>query len=125
MLRREKQWAFLLDVAELINYIEVLDFSAVGGELQRSYAEQQRKFDAGLSKARPGFSLHQKLQAIDIEFFSEVGVWLRVPSNKEEQARHREILKPLGDFWEGLDENNHWGGNFSTLYDPNHFERRD
>ena len=121
--RVDAQWAFLLDVSELIRYIEVLDFSAVGGELQRSHAEQQRKYDAGLSKAKPGMSLHQKLQAIDIEFFNEDGKWLKVPTNKEEQISHREQLLPLGIFWEGLDEKNKWGGNFKSLYDPNHFER--
>ena len=54
MSRKDEQWAFLLDVADLIKYIEVIGFTAVGGELKRSYAEQQRKYDAGLSKAKAG-----------------------------------------------------------------------
>jgi len=33
-------------------------------------------------------------------------------------------LQELGDYWESLDSLNRWGGNWKTLYDFPHFERR-
>lgn len=122
-MARSDQWAFLLDVADLIKYIEVCDFSAVGGELKRSHQEQERLYNLGLSKAKGGESRHQQLMAIDIDFFNEVGRWLKVPTEKTAIKEHRELLAPFGKFWEGLDEKNRWGGNFKSIYDPNHFER--
>ena len=123
MSRKDEQWAFLLDVADLIKYIEVIGFTAVGGELKRSYAEQCRKFDAGLSKAKGGQSLHEKLQAIDIDFFDEEGTWLKMPTNDEAKERFKNLLSPIGAYWESLDEANRWGGFFTTIFDPFHFER--
>ena len=122
MSKMQSQWMFLLDLADLIRFIEVNDFSAVGGELKRGHAEQQRLYDLGLSKAKPGESRHQHLQAIDIEIFDEFGKWLKVPDNKDAQKEHRAKLQIFGDYWESLDERNRWGGNW-TFYDPNHFER--
>ena len=117
-----EQWFFLRDLGFLINFIMRSPFTAIGGELQRSYAEQQRKLDAGLSKAKPGESQHQHLRAIDLEFFKD-GTWLKVPDNEEAQKEHKEILQRFGNYWESLSPKNRWGGNFTTIYDPNHFER--
>ena len=123
MSRKDEQSAFLTDVAELIQYINAIGFTAVGGELKRSYAEQCRKYDAGLSKAKGGQSLHEKLQAIDLDFFDQEGTWLKMPTNDDSIVMHRRILSPIGVFWEGLNENNRWGGFFKKIYDPFHFER--
>jgi hypothetical protein len=98
MSKMQSQWMFLLDLADLIRFIEVNDFSAVGGELKRGHTEQQRLFDLGLSKAKPGESRHQHLQAIDIDFFDGFGKWLKVPDNKEAQKEHRKRLQPFGDY---------------------------
>ena len=90
--------------------------------MKRSHEEQERKFNAGLSKARGGQSQHQFLKAIDLEFFKD-GKWLRVPDTSQQQDEHRALLQMFGDFWESLDAKNRWGGNFKAIYDPNHFER--
>jgi len=119
----EEQWAFLQDVAVLIQYIRDVGHKAVGGELMRSREEQQRKFDTGVSKAKPGESMHQFLRAIDVEFFEPDGTWMKVPTNKEAQKEMKAKLQIYGDFWETLDKKNRWGGNFRSLFDPNHFER--
>ena len=123
MSRMSEQWEFLQDVAVLIQYIRDVGFKAVGGELMRSREEQQRKYDTGVSKAKPGESMHQHLRAIDIEFFDTNGKWMKVPSNKEAQEEMKEELYLVGYFWESLNKKNKWGGNFKSIFDPNHFER--
>ena len=123
MSRMEEQWAFLQDLAVLIQYIRDVGYKAVGGELMRSREEQQRKYDTGVSKALPGESMHQFLRAIDIEFFEADGRWMKVPTNKDAQKEMKEKLQIYGDFWEALNKKNRWGGNFKNLFDPNHFER--
>jgi len=123
MSRMSEQWEFLQDVAVLIQYIRDVGFKAVGGELMRSREEQQRKYDTGVSKAKPGESMHQHLRAIDIEFFDAGGKWLKVPSNKEAQEEMKAQLQAFGDYWELLNKKNKWGGNFKSIFDPNHFER--
>lgn len=123
MSRMSEQWEFLQDVAVLIQYIRDVGFKAVGGELMRSREEQQRKYDTGVSKAKPGESMHQHLRAIDIEFFDGNGKWMKVPSNKDAQKEMKELLQSFGDYWELLNKKNRWGGNFKSIFDPNHFER--
>lgn len=126
-------WKFLRDVGKLIAFIDKSEFTALGGELQRSDEEQQRKYDAGVSKAKPGQSQHQKLKAIDIEFFLG-GKWIKTPmrgdfSTEREyldaRVDHKRQMQDIGEYWEGLDSKNAWGGNFVSIYDPNHFERMD
>ena len=123
MSRMEEQWAFLQDVAVLIQYIRDVGYKAVGGELMRSREEQQRKYDKGVSKPLPGESMHQFLRAIDIEFFDHSGKWIKMPTNDEAKKELKEKLQPFGDFWEALNSRNRWGGNFHSLFDFNHFER--
>jgi len=134
MSRMIEQWAYLRDEARLIEFIYQSEYTAVGGERQRSFATQQQKYDAGLSKAKPGQSQHQKCQASDFDFFDETGKWLDVPvkSNFPDEVSyllaiktHKEKIKPFGDYWESLDPHNFWGGNIKGLYDPGHFERMD
>ena len=131
---QKEQWAYLQDEARFIQFIASSIYTAIGGERQRSYAEQQRKFDAGLSKAKGGQGQHGKCKASDFEFFDEAGTWLKVPEKKEYPTiedydiaveEHKAKIKPFGDHWESLDPKNFWGGNIRGLYDPGHFERRD
>ena len=134
MSKMLEQWAYLRDEARLIDFIYKREYTAIGGERQRSYAEQQRKLDAGLSKAKPGQSQHQKCKASDFDFFDETGKWLKVPESENfpDQVSyllavrvHKALIKPFGDYWESLDPKNFWGGNFKHLFDPGHFERVD
>ena len=127
MSKRAEMWAYLQDEARLINYRASTTYTACGGERQRSYAEQQRKYDAGLSKARPGKSQHGKCKATDLDFFDKNGKWLKVPDQNDMIGieYHKTLIKPYGDYWESLDPKNFWGGNIKGFYDPGHFERRD
>lgn len=56
--------------------------------------------------------VHLKRLATDI-FIFKGDEWLR---SKQELAK-------FGEFWEGLNSQNRWGGNFKTLVDCVHFER--
>jgi hypothetical protein len=57
-------------------------------------------------------SIHLKRCAIDLNFFKDGKIiW------------SKEILSPLGAYWETLHPKNRWGGNFSNLVDCPHFER--
>jgi hypothetical protein len=103
------QWKFLKNLCELFTEIEQRGFIATGGELYRTIEQQKIYFDSGKSKTMD--SNHLKRLAIDLNIFKD-GVLIY----------DKDILQPLGDYWEGLDENNRWGGNFKGFLDTPHFE---
>jgi len=88
------------------------------GEVHRP--PQMQKIYVSLGKSKVKISQHQKKLAGDLYIFLE-GVLLE----------DRETLKPIGDFWESLDEHNRWGGSWrgmiesgkSSFVDTPHFER--
>lgn len=126
MTRQQKeQWAYLQDEARLIAFIATTGLTAIGGERQRYDWVQLKKYNDGKSKAKPGQSQHEVCKASDFTFFGEDGYWLKVPHDPDEIEAHRAKLQPIGDFWESLHPKNRWGGNFNSLYDPGHFERKD
>lgn len=105
MILSQLQQTFVLNVAELIRYIDGCGFACTFGEAWRpewvakKYAEERK----GIEK-----SLHIIRLAIDLNLFKE-GKYL---SNS---GAH----KPFGDYWEGLHPNNNWGGRYG---DGNHYE---
>jgi peptidoglycan L-alanyl-D-glutamate endopeptidase CwlK len=105
-----EQWEFLQDVAALITFIAKKELTASGGELYRTEYQQAEYLRTGKSKTSN--SMHLKRLAIDLNFFKD-GVLLM----------DKKSLQPLGDWWEGLSEQNKWGGNFESFYDGGHFER--
>ena len=114
MSLRQHQEPFLQDVSKLIVFIFSNGFSATGGELLRSDEMQNLYYETGRSNIKSG-GYHQKKLAIDLNIFKD-GVYLDKKTDKP-------ILKPIADFWCSLNPLNRWGGDFSTIYDPYHFER--
>ena len=107
----EVQWAFLKDVAALIDFIESEGDMASGGELERTLYQQKEYLRTGKTKTLA--SLHMSKLAIDLAIFHD-GVWLQdVPS-----------LQKYGAFWQGLDPDNEWGGFWHSIVDTPHFQRR-
>jgi predicted chitinase/peptidoglycan hydrolase-like protein with peptidoglycan-binding domain len=112
-----EQSRFLLHLAELIRKASELGFLASGGELFRTPEQQALHVKNGRSKTMK--SLHLKRLAIDLNFFREA------PDGTPKLTYEIEELRPLGAFWESLDPANRWGGNWTSLKDVPHFERRD
>ena len=112
MTLREAQWKFLKDVALLIAYIDREGCSASGGELQRTLEQQQMYVNTGKSQTLK--SSHIQKLAIDLFIFSPSGRWVQ----------DKKTLQRFGDFWEGLDPEYEWGGNWKSFLDTPHFGRK-
>lgn len=105
----QHQFAFLLDVAKLIEHAKDRGFMVTGGELYRTQDQQEIYYKAGKSKTLD--SNHTRRLAIDLHFF----LGGNLCDAKE--------IEPVGMFWEGLSPLNRWGGRFKGLVDAVHFER--
>lgn len=110
-----EQAAFLLDVLKLIQYATDQGFIVTGGELFRPTEMQEIYVKTGRSKTMN--SRHLKRCAIDLNFFINDG-------NKLQLTYDIQTLKKIGDYWEGLNGLNSWGGNWNSFKDVPHFERR-
>ena len=106
-----EQHAFLMDVCRLIAHAVREGFIVTGGELFRTMEQQRIYGETGRSTTMNSF--HLKRLAIDLNCFKD-GVLVQ----------DKTALQPVGDFWEGLNPHNKWGGNWNTLKDLLHFERR-
>lgn len=105
------QAEFLLDVCKLIQHATEQGWVVTGGELHRSLEQQQIHVKAGRSKTMN--SQHMLRLAIDLMFFRD-----------RQLTWDRAALAPIGEYWESLNPKNRWGGNFKSLVDVPHFERR-
>jgi peptidoglycan L-alanyl-D-glutamate endopeptidase CwlK len=113
------QAAFLFDVRKLLDRAEQLGYVVTLGEAARTTEQQMIYVQTGRSKTMN--SEHLKRRAIDLNLF------------KDGKLCGREEIKPLGDYWESLNQLNRWGGNWrglvdagkSSFIDAPHFERRD
>ena len=129
-----EQAKFLFDVGRLIAKIEESGLIATAGEFYRTPVQawiNSRPAGSELIIMTPdkvlthwtekvggvgsAASLHSRRLAVDFNFFVKNG---EIPTSK------RELLEPLGVFWESLDPKNRWGGNFKQRSgDVYHFER--
>lgn len=106
----QEQAAFLADACKLIQYATEQGWMVTGGELYRTPEQQEIYLKTGRSKTMA--SNHLKRCAIDLNFFKDGKlVW------------DKQMLAPLGQYWESLNPKNRWGGNFKSLVDVPHFER--
>lgn len=105
-----EQASFLLDVSRLIQHATEQGWVVTGGELFRTPEQQAIYLKTGRSKTAN--SLHLRRLAVDLNFFRDGAL-----------CYDKAALKPLGEFWEGLDPKNKWGGNFSNFLDIPHFQR--
>lgn len=112
-----EQSVFLLHVCELVRKAGELGFSASAGELYRTPEQQALHVRNGRSTTMA--SQHLKRLAIDLNFFRDA------PDGRPLLVSDVETLRPIGQFWEGLDAANRWGGNWTTFKDTPHFERRE
>ena len=107
----QNQEKFAEDLAKLLNYLIKNNYQIRIGEVERTQAQQQIYIKEGKSKTLN--SMHLKRCAADLHIFKD-NEWLQ---SKQE-------LQEIGDYWESLDINNKWGGNFKMFIDTPHFERK-
>jgi hypothetical protein len=105
-----EQAAFLLDVTRLIQKATDMGFVVTAGELYRSPEQQQIYVKSGASQTMN--SLHLQRRAVDLNFF-----W------QGKLCYDKNVLAPLGAYWESLHPLNSWGGNGVKLRDTPHFSR--
>ena len=105
-----EQASFLLDVCLLVNKATEMGFQVTAGELYRTPEQQQIHVRAGRSKTMN--SLHLQRRAVDLNFF-----W------QGKLCYDKNVLAPLGAYWESLHPLNSWGGNGVKLVDTPHFSR--
>lgn len=115
----EQQELFAKQVVQLLNKAWELGYSVRLGEVLRPIEMQQIYINTGRSKTMD--SQHIKKLAIDLVLLKGGNV-----------CTHEEI-KPLGLWWQDLDERNRWGGSWrglveagkSKFIDAPHFERHE
>ena len=103
----QEQQAFARDIVSLLTKAFTEGYEVRLGEFERTIEQQKIYVQTGRSKTMN--SNHIKKCAADLHFFKD-GV-LCYP-------------KLLGDYWESLNPNNSWGGNWKSFKDQPHFERR-
>lgn len=106
----QQQAAFLLDVGRLVQYATDQGWTVTAGELYRTPEQQELYVKTGRSKTMN--SLHLQRLAIDLNFFRDGKL-----------VYDKQLLAPLGAYWETLNPLNSWGGNGVTLVDVPHFSR--
>lgn len=114
----QEQEAFTANVISLLIKAREFGFGVRIGEVERTVEQQKLYVQTGRSKTMN--SMHLKRCAIDLVLI------------KDGKVATREQIKPLGDFWESLDDKNRWGGSWrglveakkSNFVDAPHFERQ-
>ena len=105
-----EQAAFLLDMGKLVVWATDQGWTVTGGEFARTLEQQAIYVKTGRSKTMN--SNHLRRLAEDLNFFKDGKL-----------VYDREQLRPVGEYWESLNPQNRWGGNFKSLVDVPHFER--
>ena len=113
MKTSDKQWKFLQDISSLIAFAYSKDYKLTAGEAWRTQYQQDKYLEDG--KTEVSESQHQKRLAMDFNLFVM----------DEVQWSDCKEWQELGNYWKALDTNNRWGGDFKTLKDYYHFERKD
>lgn len=107
----------LRHLAELIRKAYELGFHISAGELYRRPEQQALYVRNGRSTTMS--SPHLKRLAVDLNFFRPA------QDGQLKLSYEHEEVRPLGEFWQGPDAANRWGGNRSRFKDVPHFERRE
>lgn len=117
MVLSDEQFLFFLDIVALTLHAVEEGWKVTPGEFRRTYEQQEIYFKSNRSKTMK--SDHLRGLAADLFFFKDGKL-----------TYDREVLRPLGEFWESLHPKNRWGGNFDrdwtrvdSFVDTVHFER--
>lgn len=105
-----QQRYFTIDISKLILEADRLQIGLTFGEAYRTRYQQDKYVKDGKSKTMK--SNHLKRLAVDFNFFIDGNLTYK-----------KEDIQELGDFWESLNPQNKWGGNYTSFIDTPHFER--
>jgi hypothetical protein len=111
----QRQRIFTRNIGLLIEYAYSIDIELTFGHAWRSIHEQRRLKAEGKSKTLK--SKHLDRLAVDFNFFI---------NGRLTYDYHK--IKPLGEFWISLNEDNRWGGDWNKngekdgFIDTPHFE---
>jgi len=123
---------FLFDVCQLIKFAILEGFQVTGSQFERpeelmllyyyGYKIVEQNNDIKLVKTKKRSktkkSIHGKRRAFDLNFFKD-GIYINALPKEESKP----ILQPLANYFKMLHPKNKWGGEFKTIYDPDHFQR--
>ncbi|KKM97253.1 hypothetical protein LCGC14_1169970 [marine sediment metagenome] len=112
----DTQFDFLQDVYMLLACIMSQGWKVTFGEVARPIEMQEIYVRTGRSKTMN--SQHIPRLAIDLNFFKPT------PGGGTEYVCTKEAIQGFGDYWEGLNPKNSWGGNWNSFKDTPHFQRR-
>ena len=121
MKTSDVQWEFLQDVAELIMWASANGYKLTGGELKRSYQQQEIYVRNGKSKTMN--SDHLNALAIDLNIFYDYDAdgdkdYIGTMSKQEAMA----ISEDLCEYWKDLHPDNYAGRDWG--WDIPHFGRK-
>lgn len=106
----QHQQEFSKDFNKLLTYLHQNGYDVRIGEVQRTQEQQALYVKQGKSKTNK--SNHLIKCAVDIHIFKN-----------SQHLQTKTELQNIGDYWESLNADNRWGGNFKTFIDTPHFER--
>ncbi len=109
---QKAQMEFTHDAVKLLAYIMGMGWGVSLGECWRPEEMQRLYVQQGKSKTMNSY--HRKRLAIDLNCYTPEGIL----------TFKKEDIQKFGDFWEGLNPKNSWGGNWKSFLDTPHFERR-
>jgi len=111
----DRQHKFGKLFSKLLKFLERSSIKYTIGEVYRPQHMQDWYYEHGYSQTQ--ISQHLKKLAVDMNIF------LMVQGHRTPQLRYdKESLQHIGDYWEGLDPDCRWGGNFESFLDTSHFE---
>lgn len=120
-----KQQIFTSNIAKLIIKAQELNIGLTFGDAYRTQSQVLLNY-YGYDVVRDNMKLilerrnrnsntlssqHSKRLAVDFNFFLDGKLTYR-----------KKDLQELGDYWESLDKNNSWGGNWKSFVDTPHFQ---
>jgi len=112
----DDQFIFSKNLGLLLTYLREHFYAWTMGESYRTkeQAELYAKEGKGIVNSQ-----HCKRLAQDIFLFK------KDEQDNWQMINDKEFYRQVGIYWESLNSNNRWGGNFKSLDDPYHFEMQE
>ena len=112
----ETQFIFSINFSLLLQFLREKQYHWSMGEGLRTkeQAELYAKQGKGIINSQ-----HCKKLAEDINLFN------KDETGKYKMVDDKEFYKQAGVYWKSLNDKNRWGGDFTSLNDPYHFEMQE